>query len=77
MRSLLVSEASNLIVACRALSATHEAAAAVRVTPIMMAVGQAAGLMGAAATEFNIPPRDLPYEEVRPILNARGVNLPE
>jgi hypothetical protein len=77
MRSLLVSEASNLMVACRALSATHEAAAAVRVTPIMMAVGQAAGLMGAAATEFNIPPRDLPYEEVRPILNARGVNLPE
>ncbi len=77
MRSLLVSEVSNLIVACRALSATHEAAAAIRVTPIMMAVGQAAGLMGAAAVELDIVPRDLPYERLRPMLEARGVNLPD
>jgi hypothetical protein len=75
MRSLLVGEVKNLIVACRALSATHEAAAAIRVTPIMMAVGQAAGLMSAASGEFDTPPRDLPYDIVRPILDQRGVYL--
>jgi hypothetical protein len=75
MQALLTAEVKNLIVACRGLSATHEALAAVRVTPIMMAVGQAAGLMGAAAGEFDTPPRDLPYDVVRPILDQRGVYL--
>jgi hypothetical protein len=77
MRSLLTSEVDNLIVACRGLSASHEAMAAIRVTPIMMAVGQAAGIMGAASGEFDVPPLDLTYSVVRPILNQRGVYLGE
>jgi hypothetical protein len=77
MRALLVRGVKNLIVACRALSATHEAAAAIRVTPIMMAVGQAAGLMGAVAVEFSASPQDLPYPVVREILSQRGVYLGE
>ena len=77
MRSLLTAEIKNLIVACRGLSATHEALAAIRVTPIMMGVGQAAGLIGAAAGEFNTPPRDIAYGLVQPILEQRGIYLGE
>src|SRR5690606_16027266 len=48
-RSLIAKNFPNLIVACRGLSATHEAAAAVRVMATMHAVGEAAGIAAAAA----------------------------
>src|SRR5690606_14325799 len=48
-RSLIVRNFPNLTVACRGLSATHEAAAAVRVMATMHAVGEAAGIAAAAA----------------------------
>ena len=40
---------ANLLVPCRAFSATHEGAAAVRVMATMTALGQAAGLAAARA----------------------------
>jgi len=46
-RSLVTGEIENLIVAGRCISATHEACAAIRVTPIVMAIGQAAGTAAA------------------------------
>ena len=46
-RSLVTREIENLIVAGRCISATHEACAAIRVTPIVMAIGQAAGTAAA------------------------------
>lgn len=46
-RSLVTKEIENLIVAGRCISATHEACAAIRVTPIVMAIGQAAGTAAA------------------------------
>jgi len=46
-RSLVTEEIENLIVAGRCISATHEACAAIRVTPIVMAIGQAAGTAAA------------------------------
>lgn len=48
-RSLVTPECPNLIVACRALSATHEAAAAVRVMATMHGIGEAAGIASALA----------------------------
>ena len=44
---LITKQVSNLIVAGRCISATHEACAAIRVTPIVMAMGQAAGTAAA------------------------------
>jgi len=46
-RSLVTKEVENLIVAGRCISATHEACAAIRVTPIVMAIGEAAGTAAA------------------------------
>lgn len=50
-RSLVTKEAENLIVAGRCISVTHEACAAVRVTPIVMAMGQAAGTAAAQSVQ--------------------------
>ncbi|HRE83885.1 MAG TPA: FAD-dependent oxidoreductase [Opitutaceae bacterium] len=46
-RSLITPDCPNLIVACRALAATHEASAAVRVMATMHGVGEAAGVAAA------------------------------
>ena len=58
----MTDEAENLIVAGRCISATHEACAAIRVSPIVMAIGQAAGTAAALSVQTNtIPARaDVP-----------------
>jgi len=48
-RSLLTADCPNLIVACRALAASHEASAAVRVMATMHGLGEAAGIAAAEA----------------------------
>ncbi|MBQ6865284.1 MAG: FAD-dependent oxidoreductase, partial [Clostridia bacterium] len=50
-RCLYAPQIENLLVAGRCISATHEACAAVRVTPILMGISEAAGI--AAAMAFN------------------------
>ena len=50
-RSLVPVDCPNLLVACRALSATHEAAAAVRVMATMHGIGEAAGIAAAHAAQ--------------------------
>ena len=75
LRSLLLAAPSNLVMAGRAISATHEAAAAIRVTPIAMALGQAAGTVAAVAVRTEQPPNAVPYQAVRDVLSARNVYL--
>jgi hypothetical protein len=48
-RCLITEECSNLIIPCRALSATHEAAAAIRVMATMVGLGEASGLSAVEA----------------------------
>lgn len=76
MRSLLVAAPENLIVAGRCISATHEAMAAFRVTPIAMAIGQAAGTIAALAVRQRTVPARVAYRDVRELLLANGAKLP-
>lgn len=75
MRCLLVAEPDNLVLAGRAISATHEAAAAIRVTPIAMALGQAAGVLAARATARGVAAAAVPYDDVREQLINQGALL--
>jgi len=71
-RSLLPEEVRNLIVAGRCISVTHEAAAAIRVTPIAMAIGQAAGTAAAICTMDNTDPSDICIDKLRTTLKNQG-----
>ncbi|MDR0377334.1 MAG: FAD-dependent oxidoreductase [Spirochaetaceae bacterium] len=53
-RSLISREIANLLIAGRCISVTHEALAAVRTTPLVMAMGQAAGTAAALAAKAGI-----------------------
>lgn len=75
MRSLCVAEPRNLVLAGRAISATHEAAAAIRVTPIAMALGQAAGTLAALAAD-GTDAAAVSYARLRKELEKQGVSLP-
>lgn len=76
MRSLLVGAPENLVLGGRCISATHEAMAAFRVTPIAMAIGQAAGTIAATAVRTGTPPAQVEYADVRAQLLAQGAKLP-
>lgn len=76
LRSLLVSGPDNLVLAGRCISASHEASAAIRVTPIAMAIGQAAGAVGALAVQRECAASAVPYGEVRNALLAEHAFLP-
>ena len=64
-RSLITSECPNLLVACRALAATHEASAAVRVMATMHGLGEAAGIAAAESIKRGVDVVTIPGEWVR------------
>ncbi len=74
-RSLVPKGSANLLAAGRCLSATHEAAAAVRVMPICTAMGQAAGEAAALSIETGCRVRELDVEALRGRLLERGAFL--
>jgi glycine/D-amino acid oxidase-like deaminating enzyme len=76
MRALLVARPENLVIAGRCISATHEAAAAFRVTPIVMAIGQAAGTLAALSVQSGLAPRAVDYAQVRRKLLEQNAKLP-
>lgn len=77
LRCLLPVKVNNLVVVGRCISATHEASAAFRVTPIAMAIGQAGGVVAAEAVRTNVTPPEVPFANVQAILRSQGAHLPE
>jgi len=74
-RTLLVRDASNVLVAGRCFSATHDAHASVRSMAQCMAMGQAAGSAAALATAAGRDPRDVPVRVLQDRLVADGAIL--
>jgi hypothetical protein len=65
---MIVKGLSNLLVCGRCISATHEAGAAIRVTPIAMATGQAVGAAAGLSARENCLVRELPFNKVEEAL---------
>lgn len=76
-RSLITNQISNLIVTGRCLSATHEACAAVRLTPILMAISQGAGTAAAQAAADGAAVNQIDTGKLRGTLKDNGAFLEE
>jgi hypothetical protein len=74
-RSLVVRDATNVLVAGRCFSATHDAHASVRSMAQCMAMGQAAGAAAAMSIERGSLPRDVPVSDLQARLRAGGAIL--
>ena len=71
-RSLLPQGVEGLLVAGRCLSADHDAHASVRVMAQSMAMGQAAGVAAALASDNNLMPREVSMGEIQDSLRKLG-----
>ena len=69
--TLVVRDATNVLVAGRCFSATHDAHASVRSMAQCMAMGQAAGTAAALAVATGRDPRDVDVADLRDRLRAR------
>ena len=67
-RSLVTKEVNNLLVCGRCISATHEAAASLRVTPTVMAIGEACGVAASLAIKNNCNIQEIDTNVLREIL---------
>jgi hypothetical protein len=76
-RCLLPKGTRNLLVACRAASFSHLAAASCRLQRTMMTLGQAAGNAAALALAERVPLRSVPVAELQRRLREQGVEVPE
>lgn len=75
LRSLIPLKLDNLLVGGRPISATHEAHSAIRVQPIAIAIGQAAGTAAALCVKDNVSPREIQVGKVQQSLQNQGARL--
>ena len=71
-RCLIPRGVENLLIASRCISTTHEAHSAVRIMPIVMGIGQAAGIAAALCVKKNVTPRRLNFQDLREALRESG-----
>lgn len=71
-RSLLPVDLDNLLVAGRCLGATHEAQASVRIMPICICLGEAAGTAAAIAKRAGVDAADVNTGDLRARLREKG-----
>lgn len=74
-RCLYTNELDNLLIAGRCISATHEACAAVRVTPILMAISEGAGTAAAIAAKQGIGVAAIDVAQLQNLLKDHGAFL--
>lgn len=74
-RCLVPKGVDGLLVAGRAISATHEAQSSTRVIPISMAQGQAAGTAAALAAKQKVNPRNVDVRALQRMLIADNCEL--
>lgn len=74
-RSLVPQKVTNLLVAGRSISATHEAMGAIRVMATCMAMGEAAGRAAKISVHDNRTPAEIDATELRRQQLVRGVYL--
>ena len=74
-RCLVTHELSNLIVAGRCISTTHRACGATRVTPVLMAISQAAGSAAAIAVKEHCDVKAVDTCVLREVLRNDGAFL--
>ena len=74
-RCLVPADCDNLLVAGRCISATHEALAALRVQPICMCTGQAAGSAAAICAKEGKRPADIDVAALQQSLRDQDVIL--
>lgn len=74
-RCLFAHGFENLLVAGRCASTTHQAHAATRVTPIAMAMGQAAGVIAGLCVRKKTVLRRLKTDEIQTVLLKQKANL--
>ncbi|MBN1348148.1 FAD-dependent oxidoreductase [candidate division KSB1 bacterium] len=67
-RSLIPQKISNLLIGSRCISSTHEAHSAIRIMPIVAAIGQAAGTAAALSKQKGIFPVELNPGDLRSTL---------
>lgn len=72
LRCMIPKGVDGLIVTGRAISATHEANASLRVTPTAMALGQAAGVLAAISSARHMAARFVDFREVQDKLVKQG-----
>jgi hypothetical protein len=75
LRCLLPQGMTNLLVAGRCISGTHEAHSSYRVMPISMATGHAAGVCAALACRNGTAAHDVPAADVQRELLRQGADL--
>lgn len=83
-RCLLPLKIRNLLIGSRCVSATHEAHSAIRVQPIVIAMGQAAGAAAGLCVRHGLEPRalDVPMLQKELVLQGQrfdkpGIDLPQ
>ncbi|NLY00457.1 MAG: FAD-dependent oxidoreductase [Rhodopirellula sp.] len=75
LRSLIVRDAKNLLVAGRCFSADQLALSSARVSTTCAMMGQAAGIAAAMSVEEGCDPFDLDPRDVRRVVEERGARL--
>jgi len=71
-RAIVPTGTTNLLMAARAISATHEAHSSLRVMPVVAGIGQAAGTAAAMAAAGHVRPAEIDAKKLRVNLRKAG-----